>query len=711
VAGRRSRGAAARWRRALRPARGASDRAPANSLEAEGVPGGRAAVGIEELEHFRDLLDSGPDAVVVVRGVDEIAFVNQRAEALFGYARDELIGQSVNLLVPERFRTRHARARTGYHSEARARQAGPGLELYGRRSDGSEFPVEISLNPLETGGEMLFSSWIRDVTERRQLEADLRASREQALAASRSKSEFVANMSHEIRTPLNGVVCMLDLLLAGGLDDCQRQYGEIALTSAETLLALINDILDFSKIEAGRLEVLDEDFAIAATLHEACAIVGSAAREKGLEMEVSIDAEVPELVRGDRQRLRQVLVNLLGNAVKFTAQGRVSVAVARSRGAEHLLVEVSDTGIGIEPAQLARLFEAFAQADASTTRTFGGSGLGLSIAKQLVELMGGKIGARSKPGVGSTFWFTVACHPHRGLADPAAAARAHHLAGERGYTTAGHPSGAPRAATDTSVESVAANERPTVLLAEDNEINRFAAAQVLRKLGCVVELARNGREAIEMTAQKDYAAVFMDCQMPELDGYAAASAIRRREAGGRHTPIVALTAHAMVGDREKCLAAGMDDYVTKPLRIGSVAEALARVPETHRAPPAAHRAEDGLFDPAQLFETTTLEQTTELVGQFLELLSTSVSRLADAIEAGDRDELRSVAHTLKGTAACAGAPAVIEACEAICAAAPAADPQHASALQLRLAETATATAAAMRAYVAEISCGHGRVIG
>ena len=207
-------------------------------------------------QHFRRLLESGVDAVVVVSGVDEIAFVNQRAEALFGYDREELIGQSVDLLVPERSRARHARALHGYQNAPCPRQAGPGLELYGRRKDGSEFPVEISFNPLQTEGGMLVSSSIRDVTERRQLETDLRASREQAVAASRLKSAFVANMSHEIRTPLNGVVCMLDLLLDGSLDDQQRQYAKIALTSAETLMAVINDVLDFSKIEAGKLDVL-----------------------------------------------------------------------------------------------------------------------------------------------------------------------------------------------------------------------------------------------------------------------------------------------------------------------------------------------------------------------------------------------------------------------------------------------------------------------
>ena len=257
--------------------------------------------------------------------------------------------------------------------------------------------------------------------------------------------------------------------------------------------------------------------------------------------------------------------------------------------------------------------------------------------------------------------------------------------------------------TSGGLRAVAPTSHQPVLVVEDDEINQFAASEVLRKLGYVVEIAHNGCEAIEMTGRKDYAAVFMDCQMPELDGYAAAAAIRRRETGARHTPIIAVTAHAMVGDREKCLAAGMDNYITKPLRIHCVVEVFARVPDSQRAPPPLHVGAAPLFDPTPMFETATTDQATELIGQFLDQLLACVSRLADAIALGDREAIRSIAHTLKGSAACVGAPAIVEACDAISGVARIADLDRAPELHLQLAETATTTSAAMAAYVAQLS--------
>ena len=489
----------------------------------------------------------------------------------------------------------------------------------------------------------------RDVTERRRIDEELRASREQALEASRLKSEFLANMSHEIRTPLNGVVCMSELLLDTDLKAQQREYAEVAVTSAEAVMRVINDVLDISKITAGGLDVLHEDYSITAAVTDACAIVGLNALANEVKLTVAIDADVPAAVLGDGNRVRQVLVNLLANASKFTSRGEIMVRVAVERagdGLDRLRVEVADTGIGIDPDTLPELFQAFFQADATTTRQHGGTGLGLSIAKHLVELMGGEIGARGTPGQGSTFWFTLPCE--RGTVveseppanDPTATRPAIANDDETNRETVQHqsaqseviPDGADgarsapellqRAAVASRPDELAvvdthtpeidglqrgtpstaakppepapASSRGLVLVAEDNEINQFAATHVLSKLGFEVEIATNGREAIEMTHQEDYAIVFMDCQMPEIDGYAATAAIRRREADVRHTPIIALTAHTMDGDRDKCLASGMDDYIAKPLRPATIAEMCdhylnpaTKTPREDRAPAGA----------------------------------------------------------------------------------------------------------------------------
>jgi two-component system sensor histidine kinase/response regulator len=647
---------------------------------------------------FRSMLESVPDAVVIVDGAGEIVLVNAQTERIFGYPREELLGKPLAILVPE-----------SHDDEVRltARVLGgervDQFETVLRRKDGSLLEMALTISALrdERGGVIGASTTARDITERKRMEQELRESRETALEASRLKSEFVANMSHEIRTPLNGVVCMSELLLDTELESDQREYAEVALASAEALMRVINDILDFSKIEAGKLEILDGDYSIESAVCEVCQLLAVKAHEKKIELAVSIGHEVPPVTQGDTNCVRQVLVNLVGNAIKFTSNGEVVVRVGverDGRGAERLRVEVVDTGIGIERGRLPQLFQPFSEAGATTTRKHGGTGLGLCITKQLVEMMGGEIDARSAPGKGSTFSFTLPCE--RGTSSPDTELSAKDLIGtrllivddnatnreileqqavHRGLTadnadggqaalallwraaSAGQPydvavidmdmpdmdglelaraiksdprigatrlimlssspvrSSEARAAGieaelakpvrqarlyEQLVASIARETRtlqpkpqphtnqPTpasarlALVAEDNEINQFAATQVLRKLGFNVELARNGREAVEMTGQKNYAVVLMDCQMPEMDGYDATRTIRAREANARHTPIIAMTAHTLEGDREKCLEAGMDDYIAKPLRLDYVAKVCDRLAERD-APQAA----------------------------------------------------------------------------------------------------------------------------
>jgi PAS domain S-box-containing protein len=401
-----------------------------------------------------------------------------------------------------------------------------------------------------------------DAQELEQKNEELEKALSVAREATRMKSRFLANMSHEIRTPMNGVLGMTDFLLGTGLNTEQQEYAESIKRSADSLLALINDILDLSRIEAGKLRLERTEFSLQSTIAETTSLFALQARAKGLEFVSALAPGLPENALGDAGRLRQVLTNLLGNAIKFTERGQVGLKAeiaGQTREEIQLKFTVHDSGIGIPSDEQGRLFDAFTQVDESNTRKYGGTGLGLAISKQLVELLGGEIGLESAPGKGSRFWFTASFGKST---RPTATPRV--MAAKSQTGTAQRAAASP---IDASMR---------ILLAEDNEINQRITLRLLQKLGLSADAVVNGREAVEALEKRKYDLVLMDCQMPDMDGFEATAVIRRREAGSGHQTICALTANAMDGDRERCLAAGMDDYISKPVGLEKLREALDR---------------------------------------------------------------------------------------------------------------------------------------
>ena len=516
------------------------------------------------------------------------------------------------------------------------------------------------------GAAVRMSGTISNVTEHKRVYEELEAARCAAEQASQAKSQFLANMSHEIRTPMNGVLGMLELLRSSSLDAAQRRFAETADASARSLLGIINDILDFSKIEAGKLDLERIAFDPALAVGEAVALFEARAEARGLRLDVVVAEGVPPAVLGDPLRLRQIVTNLVGNAIKFTAAGGVSVRVAASIGkttTEGITITVADTGIGMNPQVQERLFKPFAQADGSTTRQFGGTGLGLAIARELVQLMDGEIRLQSSPGKGSEFRVSLAL-PHTGA--PEARILTRQITGPL----------AP-------VRSFAGC---TVVLAEDNPVNREVAQALLARFGVTVLVATNGAEAVERVARQSCDLVLMDCQMPEVDGFEATRAIRRKEAtvnagpasAGmvRRLPIIALTANAMKGDRERCVAAGMDDYLAKPFSAGQLGDLLEKwlgeaqdQPRCGLAGPAA--AVHGALDRAALDNIREAmpgdgdQLLGRVVRRYLDDSPRLVATMRKAATAADTDSLGRAAHSLKSSSATVGATGLAVQCRLI----------------------------------------------
>jgi two-component system, sensor histidine kinase and response regulator len=729
-------------------------------------------------ERFQGILDNANAAIYVKDTDSRYLLINREFERIRGLKAEEVLGRSEDELgSPVTARQIRATDRTVIDNatamsfeQEMVTQEGPRTYL------SLKFPVQT-----EDGKVTAIAGISTDLTGQKTILAE-------AVEASRLKSEFVANMSHEIRTPLNGVVGMTNLLNDTSLDPVQREYADALGASSRALLAIITDILDFSKIEAGHLELDPTDFELRGAVEEACQMLAEQAHAQGLAINHAIDATLATTVNGDRGRLRQILLNLLSNAIKFTSAGEVLVRVSGD-GADMVRFAVSDTGVGIDAGEAARLFEPFVQADQSTTRLFGGTGIGLTIARELAHQMGGAIGAGPRAGGGSTFWFTAELpavatpnKPSRsrpeflglralvvdgyetnrtifehylrawGLASesvdsPSAAVEELEQAARSGApfqlvvldldmpqangmklvrAIRGRPvlrglhmvvlssaslertafpdlgvsavlrkpirrSQLYNAVAQAIADSPSHREReprvktpanpngPLVLIAEDNEINDAVATALLVKQGLRAVVAHNGREAVEMALANDYAAILMDCQMPEIDGYEATRRIREAE-HDHHVPIIAMTAHSMTGDRERCLAAGMDAYLSKPVRADELAAVMRQQLSGGEQDLSLHQAHsDGLsklepvagdagevFDEAvvrELREELTVEMRESLIRTFEASLPRCMAEIEDAIRRGDTSERRRAAHLLKGSSGSVGATRLALSCQ------------------------------------------------
>lgn len=509
-----------------------------------------AADRAESQELLRGTLGSISEGVFVVRRDGLIRIANEGAVTLFHLPVDDLVGRHIGDYLPGD----PLEQLGGEPAPAAATLLSPDRDAFASRPDGTKLPVRLSVSAMSVRDALLYTVVVSDMTDRQRLADSLRDAAQAAQAADHAKSTFLANMSHEIRTPLNGIMGISRLLAMTSLNAEQQEHIRKILNSSEVLLAVINDILDFSKIEAGELAIEKIDFSLANQLSTIRDMFDLQARQKGIELKIDVAPDVPDGLRGDPLRIKQILINLIGNAVKFTAQGSVNLTVGFVAGTDdrnQLRVVVRDTGIGMSLDETSRLFQPFTQMDASTTRRFGGSGLGLAISHGLVMQMGGSIDVDSEIGVGTVFTVTLPI-----------------LRASSDYK-------ARTVSRVARLEGSLPNLR--VLVAEDNAVNQAVARGLLEKLGATVEVAADGREAVEKLMHEDqtdnFDIVLMDIQMPVMDGYKAAAAIRA-DSRFDSVPIIAMTAHAQSTEREHCLAAGMQDHITKPVRLESLAEKL-----------------------------------------------------------------------------------------------------------------------------------------
>ncbi|MDY7000549.1 MAG: PAS domain S-box protein [Thermodesulfobacteriota bacterium] len=548
----------------------------------------RAEEVLRKSEEFGfSLLNNSPNPIAVINLDTSLRFVNPALEKLTGFSSKEIIGTK----PPYPWWQDELRAKMDKDFQASVQEGADKLEEFFQKKNGEQFWVEITFTPVTCDGEFKYylTNWV-DITERKRTEESLVKAKEAAQAANRAKSRFLATISHELRTPLNGIMGLLHLIETTPLDQEQKEYVEISLNSSQGLLTIINDILSISQVEAGRIKIVEREFNLSDIVHSVIEAFKHQVAQKGVMVYCDIEESIPDILVGDGGRIRQILFNLVGNSVKFTEQGEVRVEASLLPVGDHgdnvgLLFSVSDTGMGIPDDRLEHVFEAFTQVDNSDTRRFQGTGLGLGIVKEFVGLMYGTIALESEEGVGTTVYFTVK------VKRPGPLPKERRTALERRRTYAPitpSPSlPAERQPESSSERRITRGRRKTdmsfvsfmVLLVEDDPVSRISAMRMLEKIGHTVTAVRNGKEALAALEKDRFDVVFMDVQMPVMDGVEATEKIRSAKFASfdPNIPIVALTAHAMEGDKEKFLKAGMDLYIAKPMDMDELAGVLARI--------------------------------------------------------------------------------------------------------------------------------------
>jgi PAS domain S-box-containing protein len=582
-----------------------------------------------EKQKYQTLFETNSDAVVIL---DDTGFIDCNPATLSLFGMDS-VATFLGTPIPQLGTPVQASGATSFDHAKQAialarKQGHAAIDWLGRRQDGSIFSAEIALHAMQLEGRPVIQAIMRDVSERQATEAAREAARQAALQAARTKTEFVATVSHEIRTPMHGILGMSDLLLKTPLNNQQRDYALMLKNSASGLLNIINDILDFSKIEAGKLVIENVPFSPSALLQNLFDLFHARAQEKNITLTLRLPDNSPPALLGDPTRLRQVLLNLLDNAIKFTPRGEVELSATYQTDGNCSVCRfaVSDTGIGVPDDSIARVFEAFSQADSSTTRLFGGTGLGLTISRQLTELMGGTLQVKSKQGEGSRFTLELSLlQGNLPMPDPSAKTEAVQLRGR-------------------------------ILIVEDHPVNQKLLAYQLSAMGLQHVLANNGSEALERYQSDTFDLVFMDWQMPKMDGLEATRRIRQMEGGTRHVPIIALTAHAAPEFRKTCLAAGADDYLSKPYSESALAATLSRwlahAADTPR-PLAESPATEQPLDRHALLARYQNDHTLvdELISMFLSTTEASIDAIRKQLAEGNSDACRKEAHALRGAAA------------------------------------------------------------